>query len=130
MAVLDQPLLTVFPGGHSRLPIDPEVFDHLDVLDAGTAPNIPVSCLTSPNIGGFSRTAQATCLLDQVFKSIDTLDIDSRLLQLERLDTNIQAFLSLVMPQCKGQSGIFCESMNIAIRFVRISFLLTRNTQT
>lgn len=130
MAVLDQPLLTVFPGEHSRLPIDPEVFDHLDILDTGTLPNIPVSCLTSPKIGGFGRTAQATCLLDQVFKSFGTLDTDSRLLQLERLDTNIQAFLALVMPQCQGQFGLFCESMNISIRFVQRSFLLVKATVT
>jgi hypothetical protein len=122
VTVLDQPLITVFPGGDARLPIEPQVFDQLDILDPESVPNIPVSCLTSPKVGGFSRTAQATCLLDQVLKGFDTPDIDSRLLQLDRLDTNIQAFLSLVMPQCQGQSGVFCASMNIAIRSVTAIF--------
>jgi hypothetical protein len=124
VTVFDQPLVTVFPGGDARLPIEPQVLDQLDILDPEFLPNIPVSCLTSPKVGGFSRTAQATCLLDQVLKGFDTSDIDSRLLQLDRLDTNIQAFLSLVMPQCQGQSGIFCAAINIAIRSVDHYFSL------
>ena len=122
MTVFDQPLVTIFPGGDARLPIEPQVLDQLDISDPGSLPKIPVSCLTSPKIGGFSRTAQATCLLDQVLKGFDIPDIDSGLLQLNRLDTNIQAFLSLVMPQCQGQAGVFCAAMNIAIRSVYRSF--------
>jgi hypothetical protein len=124
VAVSDQPLVTIFPGGDARLPIESQVLDQLDILDMESVPNIPVSCLTSPKVGGFSRTAQATCLLDQVLKGFDTPDLDSRLLQLDRLDVNIQAFLSLVMPQCQGQSGVFCASMNIAIRSVHGYFPL------
>jgi hypothetical protein len=120
--VFDQPLVTVFPGGDARLPLEPQVLDQLDISDPESLPNIPVSCLTSPKVGGFSRTAQATCLLDQVLKGFDTPDIDSRLLQLDRLDTNIQAFLSLVMPQCQEQSGVFCAAINIAIKSVDHSF--------
>ncbi|EXJ89344.1 hypothetical protein A1O3_02411 [Capronia epimyces CBS 606.96] len=116
VAVFDQPLVTVFPGGDARLPIEPQVFDQLDLLDPESLPNISVSCLTSPKVGGFCRTAQAACLLDQVLKGLDTPDMESRLLQLDRLDDNIQAFLSLVMPQCQGQPGVFCAAMNIAIR--------------
>jgi hypothetical protein len=89
VTVFDQPLVTAFPGGDARLPIEPQVLDQLDILDPGSIPNIPVSCLTSPKVGGFGRAAQATCLLDQVFKGFDIPDIDSRLLQLDRLDTNI-----------------------------------------
>lgn len=122
MTVFDQPLVTLFPGRDTRLPIEPQILDQLDILDPESLPNIPVSCLTSPKVGGFSRTAQATCLLDQVFKGFETPDIDSRLLQLDRLDTNIQAFLSLVMPECQGQLGIFCAAINIAIRSVHPSF--------
>jgi len=124
VTVFDQPLVTVFPGGDARLPIEPQILDQLDILNPESLPNIPVSCLTSPKVGGFSRTAQATCLLDQVLKGFDTPDIDSRLLQLDRLDINIQAFLSLVMPQCQGQSGVFCAAINIAIRSDHRSFSL------
>jgi hypothetical protein len=114
--VLDQPLLTIFPGGDTRLPIEPEVLDHLDILNPESLPNVPVSCLASPKIGGFGRTAQATCLLDQVLRSFDAVDIDSRLLQLDGLDTSIQSFLSFVIPQCQAQSGTFCAAVHIAIR--------------
>ena len=124
MTVADQPLLTAFPGGDARLPIEPQVLDQLDILDPKALPNIPVSCLTSPKLGGFSRTAQAASLLDQVFKGFDIPDVDSRLLLLDRLDTNIQAFLSLIIPQCQGQSGAFCAAINIAIRSVLRSFSL------
>ena len=127
MTVFDQPLVTVFPGGDARLPIEPQFLDQLDILDPESLPNTPVSCLTSPKVGGFSRTAQATCLLDQVFKGFNTPDIDSRLLQLDRLDTSIQAFLSMVMPQCQDQRGVFCAAINIAIRSVNRSFPLSLN---
>lgn len=63
--------------------------------------------------------AQATCFLDQLHKAFEVDDIDSRLLLLSRLDTNIQAFLSLVMPQCQEEPGIYCSAMNITIRSVR-----------
>jgi hypothetical protein len=122
VTVSDQPLVTIFPGEDARLPIEPQVLDQLDILGPESLPNISVSCLTSEKVGGFSRTAQAACLLDQVLKGFDIPDIASRLLQLDRLDTNIQAFLSSVMPQCQGQSGVFCAAMNIAIRSVRGAF--------
>lgn len=80
MTVFDQPLVTVFPGGDAWLPIEPQVLDHLDISDPESIPNIPVSCMMSPKVGGFSRTAQATCLLDQVLTGFDIADIDSRLL--------------------------------------------------
>jgi hypothetical protein len=122
MTVIDQPLATIFPGGDARLPIDLQVLDQLDILDPESVPNIPVSCLTSPRLGGFSRTAQATCLLDQVFKCFETSDIDSRLLQLDRLDSNIQAFLSLIMPNTVGQLGVYCTAISTSIMSVHSYF--------
>ncbi|CAH0051974.1 unnamed protein product [Clonostachys solani] len=111
-----QPLLSVFPAGDSRLPIESRILDQLDILEHRSLPNIPLSCLTFPNLGGFGRMAQATCFLDQLRKAFEVDDIDSRLLLLSRLDTNIQAFLSLVMPQCQEEPGIYCSAMNITIR--------------
>lgn len=125
MTVSDQPLVTVFPGGDARLPIESQVLDQLDLLDQKPLLNTPVSFLTSPNIGGFSRTAQATSLLDQVFKSFNTQDIDSRLFQLDRLDTSLQAFLSLVIPLARGKCAQFCAAINIAIRLVYAPSLLS-----
>jgi hypothetical protein len=118
VTVSNQPLITVLPSGDDRLPIELHVLDQLDILDPQSLPNISVSCLTSLAIGGFGRSAQAICLLDQVVRGFDTPDIDAKLLLLDRLDNNIQAFLSLVSPQCQGQSGAFCASMNIGIRSV------------
>jgi hypothetical protein len=118
VTVSDQPLLTAFPGAGTRLPLETQILDQLDILDPESLLNIAVSCLTSPEVGGFGRKAQATCLLDQVLKSFDTADIDCRLLLLDRLNTNIQNFLSLLMPHCQEQPGAFCASVNIAIRSV------------
>jgi hypothetical protein len=124
VTVSDQPLLTVYPGADTRLPIEAQVLNQLDILEPQSLPNIPVSCLTSPHIGGFGRIAQAICLLDQVLKGFDTEDIDSKLLLLDRLDTNIQSFLSLVMTQMQEQPGIFCAAMHIVIRSVYLHLLL------
>jgi len=114
--VFDQPLVTIFPSGNARLPIEPEVLDQLDILSPESVPNVPVSCLTAPKVGGFGRTAQAACLVDQVFKTVEIVDIDSRLLQLDGLDTSLQAFLSLVIPQCHSRCGSFCAAVQLAIR--------------
>lgn len=118
VTVLNQPLCTIFPDGDARLPIEPQILDQLDISDLESLPNISVSCLTSPSVGGFSRTAQATFLSEQVLKSSFTSEIDSKLLQLDRLNTSIQAFLSLVMPRCSGRPGGFCGAMHIAVRCV------------
>lgn len=96
--------------------MDLQIFDQLDTLDSGSCPNISVSCLTSPKIGGFGRATQAIGLLDQVLKCFDIQDIESRLLLLDRIDTSIQAFLSLVMSHSQERPGVFCIAINYAIR--------------
>ncbi|KAI9708023.1 MAG: hypothetical protein M1820_004227 [Bogoriella megaspora] len=129
--VQSQPLLTTFPDSDARLPIEPRLLDRLDI-ESDALPNIALSCLTSPQLGGFSRFAQATSLLDQVFKAFSIPDTDSRLLLLDRLDTSLHSFLSLVMPQCPGQEGAFCASINTAIRalFILHSQILSLRPQT
>lgn len=118
LVVFDQPLITTFPGGDARLPVEPQVLNKLDMTESEAPPNIAVSCLTSTKIRGFGRTAQATCLLDKVLKSFDNPDIDSKLLYLDRLDASLQEFLAVVMPQCASKAGVFCSAVNIAIRSV------------
>jgi hypothetical protein len=119
--------MTAVPGGHARMPVESQVLDQLDILNPESLPNIPISCLTSPENGGFSRLAQAAYFLDQVLKAFETPDLDPRLLWLDRIDTDIQAFLSLVMPQCRGQSG-FCASINIAIRSANLFYYILLNS--
>lgn len=116
LGCFEQPLITPSPAGDSRLPIDGAILDQDDLLDAESVPNIFVSCLNSDKLGGFSRAAQATCLLDQVFKSLRTPDLDCRLLQLQGLDTAIQSYLALVLPECQANVGVFCAAIAIAIR--------------
>jgi hypothetical protein len=82
VTVSEQPLLTTFPAGDARLPLELAVFDKLDLLDSYSIPNIPISCLTAPKIGGFGRMAQATSLLDRVRKGLAVPNVDSRLLLL------------------------------------------------
>lgn len=118
MAASNQPLVTAFPSGDARLPIEPQVFANIDVTEPKFLPNVAVSCLTSADIGGFGRTAQATCLLEQVLRAFDSADINSKLLQLDRINTMTREFLALVMLQCSNTAGIFCSAVNVAMRSV------------
>ncbi|KIW04095.1 hypothetical protein, variant [Verruconis gallopava] len=115
--VIEQPTITVFPDANARLPIEPQVLDHLESRGPEPLPNIPVSCITSPSVGAFGRTVQAACLLDQVLKAtLPSTDIDSRLLQLDRLDANLQSFLTLMLPKSQEQPGLYCTVVHIAMR--------------
>jgi hypothetical protein len=118
ISVQGQPLITVFPGGAARLPTEPHVLDRFDEKESGSLPNISISSLTSPEIGGFGRSAQATCLLDQVIKGVETTDIDSKLLHLDSLSSSLQAFAVLVISHWEDQPGTFCLAIHIAIRLV------------
>ncbi len=118
VTVIDQPLSTTFPGANARLPIESQVLDQLDILHPRSLSNVPLSCLTLPHLGGFARMAQATCLLDQVLTGVKSSDINSTLPQFDRLDVSIQSLLSLVMPRCQEEPGVYCAAINIAIRSV------------
>lgn len=63
---------------------------------------------------------QAAWLLDQVFKSLEEQDIDSRLVQLDRLDHAFQISLALTMEQSQGRWGLFCTANAIMIRALYI----------
>ncbi|KAJ5187707.1 hypothetical protein N7449_010701 [Penicillium cf. viridicatum] len=67
---------------------------------------------------GYTSVTQAAWLLDQVFKSLEEQDIDSRLVQLDRLDHAFQTSLALTMEQSQGRWGIFCTANAIMIRHV------------
>lgn len=65
---------------------------------------------------GYTSVTQAAWLLDQVFKSLEEQDIDSRLVQLDRLDHALQTSLALTMEQSQGRWGLFCTANAIMIR--------------
>ncbi|KAJ5876806.1 hypothetical protein N7455_000271 [Penicillium solitum] len=69
---------------------------------------------------GYTSVTQAAWLLDQVFKSLEEQDIDSRLVQLDRLDHALQTSLALTMEQSQGRWGLFCTANAIMIRALYI----------
>jgi hypothetical protein len=113
---LEQPLITRSPTGDARLPIEADTIDQYDLLETDSIPNVHISCLAVDKLGGFSRAAQATCLLDQVLEGLKTPDLDCRLLQLQGLDASLQAYLASIFPQCKAKTGVYCAAIAIAIR--------------
>lgn len=113
----EQPLCTTVPSGDARLPIERDLLDRGGLLGPDSLPDMtPVSSLTSTNVAGFGRAAQAICLLDRVIRGLKTPDINSRLLLLDGLDTAIQAFLALVMSLCLDRPAQFCAAIAIGIR--------------
>ncbi|RDW77881.1 hypothetical protein BP5796_05733 [Coleophoma crateriformis] len=116
VSVSDQPLITVFPSGDARLPTEPSVLEQSDVLSPEQVRYIPVSYLSSVDVGGFGRSVQAAWLLDQVLKGREIASLESRSIQLRDLDTALQAFLGEMMQQCSGKRGLHCEAVAITLR--------------
>jgi hypothetical protein len=109
-------MATIVPSGDSRLPIDRDILDRGGLLSPDSIPNIPVSCLTATNVGGFGRAAQVTCLLDQVLRGLVIPDVNTRLSLLESLDRTIQSFLALVLTYDPDKSWPYCTSLAVTVR--------------
>lgn len=119
MTVSEQPLLTVVPSAEARLPSEPEALsaEATNAPELSVRSNITASALTSEEVGGYGRAAQAALLLDQVLRSFQTSHLDDRLVQLDGLDTALQTFLTVVMQQSHGNPGSsFCGAIALAIR--------------
>lgn len=118
----EQPLVTVISDKEARLPFELEDLTQEEGVLYDTLPDLTVSCLTSPKIGGFGRVAQAAFLLDEVLKALSTKSVDSRLVKLDALDAALQKFLAVVMQQChEVMGGFFCGAIALAIRSVHYS---------
>ncbi|KAI2622107.1 hypothetical protein GGS26DRAFT_247208 [Hypomontagnella submonticulosa] len=116
VAVPEQPLVTVIPNGDSLLPTEPEILEQAEFRGPNIIPQVSVSSLSSVDIGGFGRAAQAAWLLDQVLNGFKIQSFDSKLSQLEALDSTFQTFLGVLMQQSGGKVGKFCEAVAITIR--------------
>ncbi|RFU31442.1 hypothetical protein B7463_g4874, partial [Scytalidium lignicola] len=116
VTVCEQPLLTVIPCGDARLPTEPNILEQTNFLGPESLPYVPLSSLSSVDVGGFGRSAQAVWLLDQVLKGFEIPSLGSRLIQLRGLDSTLQAFLGVLMRQRNEKEGIFCEAIAITIR--------------
>ncbi|KAK7754459.1 hypothetical protein SLS62_003479 [Diatrype stigma] len=120
--VCDQPLVTVFPSGDAWLPVEPEILNkgiEDTSADPGSVPYyvpVPVSSLSCVDVRGFGRAAQAACLLDKILKGFNIPNLGARLLHLQGLDAALQVFLGLLLKQCEGEDGVFCEALTITIR--------------
>ncbi|PLB49696.1 hypothetical protein P170DRAFT_409275 [Aspergillus steynii IBT 23096] len=112
---IEQPMATVLPPGDTRLPIDRDMLDRGDFQSPGSIPNIPVSCLTTPDVGGFGRAAQASCLLDQVLKGLVAPDLNTRLPLLESLDRSIQSLLAFVLNHRPERDSPYCTALSVTL---------------
>ncbi|KAF2115918.1 hypothetical protein BDV96DRAFT_574825 [Lophiotrema nucula] len=115
-SVLDQPLVTTFPGADARLPAEPEMLEHNGPSTIDRIPYVPVHSMESAYIKEFGRAAQATWYLEQILKSFGVPGLDTRLDQLTSVDIALQRFLGMLMLQCHSRTQMSCEAMTIAIR--------------
>lgn len=118
IAVTEQPLVTIIPAGDAHLPVELSIMERSDFQGVESVPYVSVSYLSSVHVESFGRAAQAAWLLDQVIKAFDISIIDTRLFQLQGLDSSLQSFLAALMQQCNGGRKIFCEAIAITIRSV------------
>ncbi|KAH8660452.1 hypothetical protein BX600DRAFT_56848 [Xylariales sp. PMI_506] len=130
VTVSNQPLTTVIPDANVELPTEPAVLDRMDVTvsysngpakydtpsDASSSPR----CLNPESIKSFGRAAQAARLSDTVLKTFEIADLDTRLLQLNGLDTTMRAFLAVLLEQCQTEQGVFCGAIATSIRVLYI----------
>ncbi|KAI1501366.1 hypothetical protein F5X99DRAFT_383010 [Biscogniauxia marginata] len=116
VTVSEQPLVTVIPDGDVLLPTEPEILEQTEFLGPNLIPRVTVSGLSSVDVGGFGRAAQAAWLLDQTLSGFKNPSLDSKLGQLEALDSTFQTFLGVLMQQSAGKVGVFCEAIAITIR--------------
>lgn len=70
----------------------------------------------TPNASGFGCIAQATWLLDEVFKTIEMTDADARLNRLDGLDHTLRTVLAVIMNESGGAWGTFCTANGMIIR--------------
>ena len=118
ITVTEQPLITPIPGGDARLPVEPGALEQADFLGGDSVPSVSVSQLSSVEVESFGRNAQAAWLLDHVLKAVAISNPDTRMFQLQGLDSTLQTFLVALMQQGNGgQNGkYFCEAIAICIR--------------
>ncbi|KAJ0418388.1 hypothetical protein BJY00DRAFT_302786 [Aspergillus carlsbadensis] len=117
-AALEQPLATSFPPCEERLPIDRQVLDRGDLAYFDSIPDIPVSApLTTTNVGGFARAAQASGLLDRIFKALVISDLKTRIPLLDSLDQTLQSVLGHILsrgPDIKSWHDCTALSLNLS----------------
>ncbi|KAF2198505.1 hypothetical protein GQ43DRAFT_474482 [Delitschia confertaspora ATCC 74209] len=118
VTVAEQPLVSRMSGGDARLPIESGILEQVEFLGGESVPYVPVSYISAVDVGSFGRNAQAAWLLDQVLKVSDISNVDTRMFQLQGLDTTLQTFLAALMQQCEGgqTDRYFCEAIAISIR--------------
>ena len=118
VTVKEQPLITVIPNGDGKLPTEAIILEQSDFQGPESIPYLPISSISAIDVGAFGRAAQAAWLLDQVLKVSKTPNLDTDLVQVRGLDTDLRTFLGAVVQQCNGERGIFCEAIAIAIELV------------
>lgn len=114
---MDQPLGSVMPTRDDCLPLEPSILDQMNPVGA-VPPRDSIQALTSPEVGGFGRSAQAAWLLDGVRQGLSMTDPDQKRAHLTECDRTLRSFLAVVMQQHEGNYGIFCVPIALTIRSV------------
>ncbi|KAJ5263600.1 hypothetical protein N7478_011205 [Penicillium angulare] len=110
LAPSNQPLASRVPARESRLPTEPML------AIPNTMPNALSPTESASNASGFGCIAQATWLLDELFKTIEMSDADDRLNRLDGLDHTLRTVLAVIMDQSGGAWGTFCTANGMIIR--------------
>jgi len=118
VTVSEQALITTFPKYDVRLPTEPYLLEQNSHPSQKSIPAVSLSSLLAEDIGGFGRSAQASWLVDRVFRSFGVPDWEVRLSQLHGLDREIQAFLAMLMHPDYSGRGPACTTIAMAIRLV------------
>jgi len=113
-----QPLVTLVPDSYKLLPIDSTVLGQINLNAIGVELETP-----SPDEGSFDRTVQAAILLEQVAKVFKVTNVNARLVELQDLDSTIQAFLVALMQQAEAARKS-CQAVTISIRYSPFSTTL------
>ncbi|KAJ5649994.1 uncharacterized protein N7484_003717 [Penicillium longicatenatum] len=106
IAESQQPFAMRVPPREARLPTEPTLASFA-VSKSRSPLNEPIATETT---GGFACMAQATWLLDEVFKAMEVTDLDARLTQLDGLDHTLRTVLTVVMNRDQGAWGSFCAA--------------------
>lgn len=76
----------------------------------------PSGTSAEDDAGGFACMVQAGLFLDQLFKTLQIANLDTRLIRLDGLDHTMRTFLAIAIDQSQGRLGPFCHTNAIIER--------------
>jgi hypothetical protein len=111
-----QPLITNRPDDNLQLPRESDILGQGKPTGPEAIPVVLVSAPLAVAVGGFGRTAQAAMLCDEILKAFTIPNLESRIIQLDNINSRLQSFLRVVMKQENCDTRVYCGAMVLAIR--------------